>query len=267
MNHRYYRLGWRNDLERFGALRPSALKSFRRPASVPELFDPSGWMKIEDQQQTNSCTGHGATTAAELLYWLATKGTVIQLSRMFAYITAQRIDGLAGRDEGATITGVVKALERDGVCLEELCPFTGRYFSALSPAAVADAQERQVLKHVEIESAEAAVDWIGGGMGAVVIGVPCGQLMFNVKDVLSGADEGGGGHAMAVVGYDLRRRLLRVPGSWGTRYANNGWFWVPFSVFDRWCAMVRSRVAEVWGVTNMEAPMPRDISFVDQMVG
>lgn len=258
-----YATGWRSDLEVPGLLKATALKAFRAPSSVPDLIDPTTWLKIEDQQQTSSCVGHAGSSAAEVVYWFATKGQEIQLSRWWAYITAQRIDGLEGRDQGAMISGVVQALEKSGICLEELCKFTGQYFSKLPAEAAPDAETRQVMKHVQIESSQAAVDWIGGGMGAVIVGVPCGDKMMNVKDTLDTVDEGGGGHALAVVGYNLKAQKLRIPGSWGTQYANKGSFWVTFKGFDRWCAQTRNGRSEVWGITNMETPEPQELDWLE----
>ncbi|HSG71070.1 MAG TPA: hypothetical protein VLA12_11680, partial [Planctomycetaceae bacterium] len=67
------------------------------------LVKPSTWLKIEDQNGFGSCQGHSLSSCAEVAHWLATGGEVIQLSRWFAYVGTQIIDGIWG-DQGSTIS-------------------------------------------------------------------------------------------------------------------------------------------------------------------
>lgn len=263
-----YATGWRNDLEIPGLLAGSAMRAFRRPAAIPDKVDPRSWLKVEDQRQTSSCVGFATSSAAELVYWFANVGKVIQLSRWQAYISAQKEDGLDGRDAGALISGTVRACEKRGICLDELCLFTGRYFTSISSEAWEDAETRQIRQHVQISSFDDAVEWIGGGMGAVIIGVPVDQAFMNNTGLIDRVPTSGGGHALPIVGYIggiADRRLLMV-NSWGTGWGKSGWAEVTRRAFDSWCGMVRGGRTEVWGFTEMEVPEPRDISFVD-MIG
>ena len=42
-----------------------------------------------------------------------------------------------------------------------------------------------------------------------------------------------GGHAMAVVGYDERKQAFRVQNSWGTDWADSGYFWMTYEAMKR----------------------------------
>jgi hypothetical protein len=49
---------------------------------------------------------------------------------------------------------------------------------------------------------------------------------FDPKDVA-------GGHAMCVVGYDDQRRAFRVLNSWGLDWADHGYVWISYDLFDK----------------------------------
>lgn len=256
-----YPTGWRNDLEIPGLLLASSLRNFSKPSAIPEKVDPRGWLKVEDQKQTSSCVGHATSSAAEVVYWFATKGQEIQLSRWQAYISAQREDGLEGQDQGAMISGTVQACEKRGICTEELAPFTGKYYTKITQAAWDEALDRQIRQHVEIKSFDEAVEWIGGGMGAVIIGVPVDQSFMNNTGLIDRVPSSGGGHALAIVGY-IDNHLLLV-NSWNEGWGDQGWAKVTRRAFDAWCQQARSGRSEVWGITDMETPEPRELDWLE----
>lgn len=260
-----YPTGYRQDLERRHELQGSAILAFSRPASIPATVDPRSWLIAPNQLQTSSCVGNSTSNAAEMLYWVKTKGEVIQLSRWQAYLSAQREDNLVGSDNGATIAGTVAASEKRGLCLETLCPFPSSYHTKVSAEAWADAESRQILSHKEIGSFDEAVEWIGGGLGAVIIGVPVGQQFMNCDGLIDSVEQSGGGHALAIVGYvpsGSDKRLLLI-NSWGNGWGKSGWAEVTRRAFDGWCQQVRGGRSEIWGVADVEAPEPRDMDWLE----
>jgi hypothetical protein len=60
------------------------------------------------------------------------------------------------------------------------------------------------------------------------------------------------GHAMAIVGYDdhVSGGAFRIMNSWGTAWADNGFVWIRYSDFPRWCRIAM----EVFGDPNTLAP-------------
>ena len=78
----------------------------------------------------------------------------------------------------------------------------------------------------------------------VVIGLQCFANSFikakdslwkptdkEIKQLLS--EEGG--HALCVVGYDEQLKSFEVVNSWGTSWANKGFIWIPYDVFEQVC--------------------------------
>jgi len=43
-----------------------------------------------------------------------------------------------------------------------------------------------------------------------------------------------GGHAMAVVGFDDKRRAMKVINSWGTEWGSGGYAWIDYEIFERY---------------------------------
>jgi len=71
----------------------------------------------------------------------------------------------------------------------------------------------------------------------VIIGMNCPDSFFNAKEVWRPADNymvDHGGHAMCVVGYDDTKYggAFEILNSWGTRWGNNGYIWIPYQVFN-----------------------------------
>lgn len=44
-----------------------------------------------------------------------------------------------------------------------------------------------------------------------------------------------GGHAMVVIGYDEEKEAFEVMNSWGTQWGNNGFFWIKYKDFGKYC--------------------------------
>jgi hypothetical protein len=74
----------------------------------------------------------------------------------------------------------------------------------------------------------------------VIIVIPCPNSFFNVKDVWYPTEDpkilGRGPHAVCAVGYDDAKYggAIEIQNSWGTGWANGGYLWIPYEVFDRY---------------------------------
>lgn len=70
----------------------------------------------------------------------------------------------------------------------------------------------------------------------VCFGLYVNNLFSNLKGKGSvfRPDGTGGGHALAVVGYDNRSRLLKVMNSWGKDWGDDGFFWISYDDFAKY---------------------------------
>lgn len=250
-------LGWRHDLEDSDYLHADAglMRALPETFDAPEAIDPRGWLKIEDQGQVGSCSGHAMSSCCEVLNWIDTAGGEVQLSRMFAYLMGQKEDGIRG-DNGATISGVVKSAKRNGICLESTFPYPGRYVSEIPDAAVGEAKDHKILQHQPLSNYADCFRWLATGAGVIEIGIPWRSDLANNRNgvIEQAGGQNYGGHALAIVGYTTRkdssgRNYLIMANSHGTGWGKNGFAEIAPSLFDAWG---RDSYSEMIGVTDIE---------------
>lgn len=256
-----YGLGWRVDLEDRGQLYAGALDaSFLQESAAfmaPDEIDHRGWLRVENQGRMGSCSGHAVTTDQEILWYLATGGQTVQLSRMLGYLAGQKCCGLLGSDQGATITGSIRGAREIGCCLEEVFPYPGQYTSHIPQAALDAAKSHLCAQHAVLRSYDDCFRWLATGTGVIEIGITWDSTLANntsgVIDRLGGQVYGG--HALAVVGYSKRvddrgRKFLWMVNSHGRGWGREGWAEVAPALFDRWG---QTRNSELIGLTDITA--------------
>ncbi len=215
--------------------------SAHEAAQAPDEIDHRGWLQVENQVSTNACIGHGDSSALEVCNHYETGGEVIQLSRWYAYITAQSVNGWVGTDGGASLAGAISANGTRGICLAATCPFTGKYYTKLPAAADAEASQHKLLRHTIPHTYDDAFAWLQTGQGAVIIGVRWWRSFrenTGIMDTFAGKDRGF--HCLAIVGYSKRtdkrgRKYFWLVNSWGPEWGAHGWAEVAPAVFDQWC--------------------------------
>lgn len=227
---------------------PKAFKSFSRPVEV--LVD---WHKTENQGPIGACQGNDLASCLERLLFVAGK-TIVQLSRIFAYLATQKIDGLLGSDQGSTISGGVKLAMTYGVPPEVLTGYPNRYPSRsdisriLTEANYAAGEPFKALSKWAVpEEPEESKNWIGGG-GAISLGIPwSGMPRDRVFRSFDG--HGRGGHAVAILGYLSNGNLQ------GINSHGDG----PFEITpDAWRQMIRHNRTAAIGLAGAAEPEPFD---------
>jgi hypothetical protein len=204
---------------------------FSRPVEV--TID---WHKEEDQLQIGSCQGNGLSSVIERLAFVV--GKKVQLSRIFAYLATQKIDGLLGSDSGSTISGGAKLATTVGCPLESATGYPRTYPGKaerdriLSAANYKAAGEYKALSAWQVtRNHDELLDFIGGG-GGVSFGIRYGAATIPSDRVIRRFYPGRGGHAMCILGYtkdgDLRAvnshgdgAYLITPAAWSQMLADS----------------------------------------------
>jgi len=190
---------------------------------------------------------------------------VEQLCRQWAYIRGQMVDGIRG-DNGATISGVVRAAMDDGICRDALSPYTGRYYTSFPAACAAEAKQHRLRSSAKLRSYDECAAFLRSGTGAIIFGTSCVRSIMDSRGTIESLSGGSaGGHAMPWVSCTERkdsrgRNYLDMPQSWGRSYGDNGWAqWAP-SCVDQVC---RDPQSEVIGVSDLQQfGEVREVSFV-----
>lgn len=228
-------------------------------ASLPRRVDlRPRCSAVEDQGQLGSCTANAMVGAVEFLERAQGK-PALDLSRLFVYFNARRAAGCVEVDSGATIAGAMAAFLAFGAPPEAVWPYQPAAFM-MTPDAGA---YREGLAHQPAEYARVdGLDAVKGALARqhpVVFGIQLpercyeeagrtGRMPTVTEDEVAAARQGGGGHSMLLVGYDLDEGALIVRNSWGAGWGDNGYFLMPFDVLE-----TGSGPGDTWILGQLEA--------------
>jgi C1A family cysteine protease len=192
---------------------------------------------VEDQGQTNSCTGHAIVGAMECDANIQGE-TPIEYSRLFVYWNERNLEGTTNQDGGAELRDGIKMVAQYGACEEKLWPFDeSKVLEKPSLEAFEDALKHKAIRYEAIEqNQDALLHCLGLNQRPVVFGL----MIFESFESQEVADSGivpmpqwhersMGGHALLIVGYDLDKQMFLIRNSWSKDWGQQGYCWVPFA--------------------------------------
>lgn len=160
------------------------------------------------------------------------------LSEAFVYYNVRRMNNEVG-DRGSSLHDVVVTMGTEGVCAEHYCPYTDNAdMQQPSAEAYEDALQRKIVKALNVRN---DVNHI---KSAVAEGYPVAVSLriFESFDPVGGfisrpteaeiADGKSGNHAMIVCGYSDEEKIFIVRNSWGTKFGDQGYCYIPYSYFE-----------------------------------
>lgn len=221
-------------------------------SSPSPITDLRQWaIDVEDQLFTNSCTAHAGTSALELL---ANKqlGRKVELSRQFTYYVTRSLSGAVAGDGGASMRNLCKSIETYGCPPEEVFPFNPFLLNVQPSQEVYDeAKCLRVGTYARCPDIRQAVfDGYPVLIGARIreglksLKGPLDTHIAQLKDYPSTPVTGA--HAMVVVGYDDNDASYIVANSWGSQWADGGYFKI-----DR--GHIHADMMDAWVVMDVQA--------------
>jgi len=222
---------------------PSPAPTLRAPTDdLPQHVDLRNICPpVEDQGQTGSCTANAIVGALEVHQRKAGL-PVTDLSRLFLYYNSRALAKNEDKDSGSFIHHGMAALMAFGVCEERMWPYLEPMFSTRpTEAAYQNATRYEAVQFARTPRGKSA-------LAALAQGLPVAFGMSVPGNCYRAAGETGvmpmpeelpdpgqpSGHAMLLVGYDLGKEAYIVRNSWGARFGENGYCWIPFKVMDAW---------------------------------
>ncbi len=221
-------------------------KTYEGHDNVPQAVDlRPGFMSIRDQGEQGSCSAFAVVSVFE--YMLKTGGAKVNsnLSEAFVYYNTRKAKNKQLEDCGSSVYDTINTIHDLGVCTEDLCPYLATNYTT-EPTAVAytDAKQRLVntAKSIALTSDTARnrrnlKSAIADGYPVIVSLRICNSFDAGKGFVAKPSaeeikQESQGNHAMVICGYSEKEKFFIARNSWGTRFGNNGYCYLPYSYVE-----------------------------------
>lgn len=171
-----------------------------------------GCSPVENQLNTNSCTGHAITAALEYdeIAELPEGQPFQHYSRLFVYYNERVLEGDPDEDGGAMIRDGIKSVAKNGICYEDLWPFAeDRVLLKPSMEAYQQAEAHKALDYQRVpQNVDAIKHVLGVQRRPIVFGITVYPSFESEQVAKTGivpmpiwGETPIGGHAVLLVGY------------------------------------------------------------------
>jgi C1A family cysteine protease len=221
-----------------------------------ESVDLREWDTIvESQGNLGSCGSNALTNAYELSVNREYPEYFTHLSRLFIYYNTRVEYGTIEEDDGIFLRDGLKAITNFGVCSEELWPYNIDNFNVEpTDECYENAKKRKILQYQKLISTYYITEVLNNNK-PVVFGMQIYASFMELNDRISTVsfpshkEESLGGHAMCMVGYDLKKRLFLAKNSFGSGWGDNGYCWIPFDYirqegYDIWTFEITNQTGD-----------------------
>lgn len=228
----YY--GWTPDVPDHRDLMFSLPKKMKRlPAKVDLRTDE---LPVFDQGSLGSCTANAVSTAFAFSVLKQKEEALYTPSRLFIYYNTRLMEGNVENDSGATLRNTVKAMNKVGACGEEVWPYViTKFTNKPGDNCYKIAKDNKAIKYERLSRSlydfksclASGFPFVGGF--AVYESFESREVAKTGMMVMPGKDEKFyGGHAILVMGYDDSMQCFIVRNSWGSKWGDKGYFYMPY---------------------------------------
>ena len=227
-----------------------------RTTSTPAKVDLRPFCTlIEDQGNLGSCTGQAIAGAIE--YLNKKTGKTNDVSRLFIYYWERVMLGTVNYDSGAYIRDGIKSVFRYGAPLERLWPYIiSRFKNKPSTTAITDGTRRKVMLYERAANFDAVKNALSNGFPVTIGFYVYSSFMSRLVSTTgimpypnTARERFLGGHAVLLVGYDDSTQRFIARNSWGTKWGDNGYFYMPYQVIQN-----SSMSDDFWVIKSVNNP-------------
>ena len=192
--------------------------------------------QVYDQGQLGSCTANSIAGAFEFEL-LKQSSPDFMPSRLFIYYNERVLENTVNTDAGAQIRDGIKTVNAQGVCPEDLWPYSITEFTQKPHlACYTDALTHLVTSYHRIatditQMKSCLADGYPFVFGFTVYdGFESPQVAKSgILNMPATGEKVVGGHAVLAVGYDDAKKMIIVRNSWGSGWGLNGYFMMPYA--------------------------------------
>ncbi|NIF06171.1 C1 family peptidase [Chryseobacterium sp. Tr-659] len=202
---------------------------------VPSSYFVSGQPAVGNQGKEGSCVGWATAYAAASILEANFKG--ITQPRSPEYVYNQIKQGSC--DAGSYPKDALNLIKNQGVCSLTEMPYNDTECSTQPNAS----QKNAASTHKFIKWATVSNSNINDVKNLlsmnlpVIIGITVDEEIKNLANtgwiLKKRSGKVLGGHAICVVGYDDAKQAFKIQNSWGTSWADNGYFWIDYNFFAK----------------------------------
>jgi C1A family cysteine protease len=209
----------------------------RLVAPLPSTVDlrPVGPSMVFDQGDLGSCTAN-AIGAAIMFAQINQKEIPVIPSRLFIYYNERVLENSVNVDAGAMLRNGVKSINKQGICPEDVWPYSiPKFASKPIPAAYQAATKEKLVTYSRVtQNTYNPRHCLAAGF-PFVFGFSVYESFESQQVATTGivpmpdpTESQLGGHAVIAVGYDDSRKAFLVRNSWSETWGIAGHFWLPY---------------------------------------
>jgi C1A family cysteine protease len=214
-----------------------------RLASLPDakksFIDYSGNMGPAGDEGSEGSTTAFAVAAAMEYQLRRNLGVSVRLSPRWLYYLARggKEGASAGPDTGAVLENALSAARDVGAIPEDAWPYKAGEYAALPPKSVDPAPHYKIKASKRLSGLreiKAALE----NSGPIVAGIALYESGWEQFErtarlpVPHPKERARGGHAICIVGFDDKQRLLKFQNMWGPSWGDHGYGYLPYEYVD-----------------------------------
>lgn len=217
---------------------------------VPVSFDFTKLMSpVRNQGNEGTCVAFASVVGVKEFQDKKEYHKLISLSPRFLYSLCKKFDG-SPLEEGTYPRIAMKVLLNYGVCHESFWPYAPHQTNLPLKGADKDATRFKIRAYARLKS---QIEMKRSLLinGPFLAGVKVYKSWFNKSVEKSGLipmpkrdEEPMGGHAICVVGYDDKLGIFKFKNSWGAKWADKGYGYLPYEYMKKYCS-------DSWSATDL----------------
>ena len=228
------RLGYKKDKR---DSRDLLMRSYLPLVKLPSKIDYTSKMSpVRDQGDEGTCVGFSVVVGMKEYQERVDWKKLRILSPRFLYNECKKIDG-AHDSEGTQIRIAMKTLKNIGVCQEQYWPYVPHQSNKAKAGAVGDAAKNKELSYARILNLY-ELKLTLATKGPCVIGIQVFSGMMETKTGIVPMPKRGekvlGGHAICLVGYNEKTKLIKFKNSWSKAWGEKGYGYLPYGYINKY---------------------------------
>ena len=231
-SHKY---GWKPQIPDFRDHKLELTTPVNLPAKI-DLAVAHSYPAPYDQGNLGSCTANAIGAALEADQLAQHYPSIWTPSRLYIYYFERAMEGTINQDAGAMIRDGIKVVSTKGAPKESTWPYDISKFAVEPPqSAITEGMQHEAIAYKAVNQDLNSLKTALYNGFPIVFGISVYESFESesvaktgVVPMPSHTERCLGGHAILLVGYDVRYKSFKFRNSWGTGWGAGGYGFLPF---------------------------------------